>query len=185
MDPLRTEDRDAWRRWLAKNHKSTEEIWLLLYKKGAKKPSVSYDEAVEEALCYGWIDSMIRRVDEESYVQKFSRRKKGSKWSASNIARMEKLIERGKVAEPGLMHYLSRDRQKPETSAVPRRGTEIPSDVEIALKTSNLAWKNFEDFPAYHRDQYILWITSAKKPETRKKRVSEAVKMIEKSVKHR
>jgi mannose-6-phosphate isomerase-like protein (cupin superfamily) len=99
---LRVPDREGWRDWLDRNHQSEREIWLVLYKKGAGKKGPSYDEAVEEALCFGWIDSIIRKVDGESYAQRFTPRKPGSKWSASNIARINKLIREGRMTPSGL-----------------------------------------------------------------------------------
>jgi len=99
---LRVPDREGWRDWLNRNHKSEREVWLVLYKKGAGKKGASYDEAVEEALCFGWIDSIIRKVDGESYAQRFTSRKPGGNWSASNIARIDKLIREGRMTASGL-----------------------------------------------------------------------------------
>jgi uncharacterized protein YdeI (YjbR/CyaY-like superfamily) len=105
---LKAEDRAAWRLWLKDNHEVEREVWLLFYKKHARAPSVPYDEAVEEALCYGWIDSMIRRVDDDSYALKFTPRKPGSKWSRSNLARMKRLVEEKRVARAGMVAYEKR-----------------------------------------------------------------------------
>lgn len=102
MKTLRVPDREGWRDWLNQNHQSEREVWLILYKKGAGKKAASYDEAVEEALCFGWIDSIIRKVDGESYAQRFTPRKPGSNWSASNTARIDKLIREGRMTDSGL-----------------------------------------------------------------------------------
>jgi len=99
---LRVADGAGWRAWLDRNHSVETEVWLLIYKKRAAKKGISYDEAVEEALCYGWIDSAIKRVDEESYAQRFTPRKPGSSWSDSNLARLKKLASEGRMAAPGL-----------------------------------------------------------------------------------
>jgi mannose-6-phosphate isomerase-like protein (cupin superfamily) len=102
MRTLSVPDREGWRDWLSQNHKSEREVWLVLYKKGAGKRGVSYDEAVEEALCFGWIDSIIKKIDGESYAQRFTPRKSGSNWSASNIARINKLIREDRMTTSGL-----------------------------------------------------------------------------------
>jgi uncharacterized protein YdeI (YjbR/CyaY-like superfamily) len=115
VDVLRAQDRTAWREWLKDNHDKSTEVWLLFYKKHTGKVWVTYDEAVEEALCYGWIDGVIRRVDEESYAQKFTPRKRGSKWSASNLTRMKRLIEDGRVSRMGMDVYLGRSGEKPDS----------------------------------------------------------------------
>lgn len=111
MKLLKAEDRVAWRLWLSDNHAVESEVWLLFYKKHARVPSIPYDEAVEEALCYGWIDSLIRRVDEDSYAQKFTPRKPGSRWSGSNLAGMKRLIEEKRVARAGMDAYEKRSSQ--------------------------------------------------------------------------
>ncbi|MDA4136133.1 MAG: hypothetical protein OK449_03920 [Thaumarchaeota archaeon] len=113
MKLLKAEDRVAWRLWLRDNHAVEREVWLLFYMKHAWGSSVPYDDAVEEALCYGWIDSMVRRVDEDSYAQKFTPRKPGSRWSGSNLARMKRLIEEKRVAKAGMDAYEKRSSQSP------------------------------------------------------------------------
>jgi len=177
---LKAEDRDAWGLWLRENHEAEREVWLLFYKKHAGKRSVSYDEAVEVALCYGWIDSIIRRVDDESYAQKFTPRKPGSTWSESNLARMKRLIDQGRVTDTGMTVYTNRSPERPDTEKLRERSLDVPSDFEASLKGNKLAWKNFQHFPPSHRKQYLLWIMSAKRPETRQKRILEAVNMIAK-----
>jgi mannose-6-phosphate isomerase-like protein (cupin superfamily) len=102
---LRVSDRAGWRVWLDRNHQSEKEVWLVLRKRHSKKKWISYDEAVEEALCYGWIDGIIRRVDEASYVQRFTPRKPGSNWSRSNMARFRRLVSEGRMAAPGLAAF--------------------------------------------------------------------------------
>jgi uncharacterized protein YdeI (YjbR/CyaY-like superfamily) len=117
MDSLRAVDREAWRDWLSRNHKTGKQVWLTLYKKDSGKHGVSYEEAVEEALCFGWIDSAIRRVDGESYAQKFTPRKPGSRWSDSNRARVRRLIDEGRMTEAGIAAYDSS-----EDGPAPKRG---------------------------------------------------------------
>lgn len=95
-------NRDEWRAWLSENHGSEKEIWLVYYKKHTRKPTIPYDDAVEEALCFGWIDGIEKRMDEERYAQRFTPRKAKSNWSESNKRRVKKLLEQGKMTEAGL-----------------------------------------------------------------------------------
>lgn len=99
---LHASNRDAWRAWLDRHHETEQEIWLVFYKKHTGKPGVSYEDAVEEALCFGWIDSIVRRIDDERYAQKFGPRKANSKWSESNKRRVRKMMEEGKMTAAGL-----------------------------------------------------------------------------------
>jgi uncharacterized protein YdeI (YjbR/CyaY-like superfamily) len=101
-ETLKVRDREQWRRWLARHHADKREIWLVYYKKTSSKTGISYDDSVEEALAYGWIDGQIKTIDAESYAGRFTPRKAGSKWSDSNIARIKKLLADGRMAEPGL-----------------------------------------------------------------------------------
>jgi uncharacterized protein YdeI (YjbR/CyaY-like superfamily) len=96
-------DRTAWREWLEKNHSGKTGVWIVFFKKKTGKPSLSYEDAVEEALCFGWIDSLVKRVDEESYVQKFTPRKAASTWSASNKKRVQKMIRQGRMTPAGML----------------------------------------------------------------------------------
>lgn len=108
MDEVKTiyvKDRKQWRSWLRKNHASEREIWLIIYKKKSNKPSIPYEDAVEEAVCFGWIDGRVKRIDDEKYMQRYSPRTAKSAWSASNIARAEKMIAQGKMTEAGLKAY--------------------------------------------------------------------------------
>ena len=97
--------RKQWREWLAKNHAVTAEVWLVFYKKHTGRPCLSYDEAVEEALCFGWIDSLVKRLGEDRYARKFTPRVDSSKWSAANLERMKRLVESGRMTEIGLAKF--------------------------------------------------------------------------------
>jgi len=101
-ETVRARNRDEWRRWLAKHHGNKKEIWLVYYKKASGKTGVTYDESVEEALAYGWIDGLVKTLDAESYAGRFTPRKPNSNWSESNIARIKKLLADGRMAKPGL-----------------------------------------------------------------------------------
>ena len=120
---LRVKNNLEWRRWLAKHHADTKEIWLVYYKKASGKSGISYEESVQEGLAYGWIEGQNKSIDEESYAARFTPRRPKSNWSASNIARVKKLVAQGRMAEPGLATLppeLSRLRGKPAGDSLPR-----------------------------------------------------------------
>jgi uncharacterized protein YdeI (YjbR/CyaY-like superfamily) len=120
-ETVRARNRDEWRRWLARHHGDKKEIWLLYFKKASGKTGVSYDESVEEALAYGWIDGQNKSIDEQTYAGRFTPRKPNSNWSASNLARVKKLLAQGRMAEPGLAVLPSELRKSvPQPNPLPR-----------------------------------------------------------------
>jgi uncharacterized protein YdeI (YjbR/CyaY-like superfamily) len=166
METVFAKNRAEWRSWLRKNSARTQAIWLVFYKKASGKPTVSYDHAVEEALCFGWIDGMIKRLDEECYAQRFTPRKPSSPWSKSNILRVERLIGEGKMMPAGLRAYNSDDRR--EAQPMP---TELPKELEVQFRKQRAAWANYEKFPPGYRRMTAGWVASAKKEDTRVKRL--------------
>lgn len=176
-------DRDKWRAWLKKHHQTESEVWLIFYKKHTGKPSIPYDDAVEEALCFGWIDSIAQRIDDETYGQKFTPRKAKSKWSPSNIERMSKLIDSGQMTDAGLSTFDMSLLDAQPKPASPKRAPRLPPYMKQALMTNPRAWENFQKLAPSHRRNYILWITSAKREETREKRLREAIALLEKNEK--
>ncbi len=137
-------DRHAWREWLKENHRSAREIWLVFYKKDSGKASVTYRESVEEAICFGWIDGIKKRVDDESYTHRFSPRKPKSKWSAINVQLAEKLMEAGLMMEAGITAYHQRQIYDEELiNLVKSSEIELPVEIENALRSNDLAWKNY------------------------------------------
>jgi uncharacterized protein YdeI (YjbR/CyaY-like superfamily) len=176
-------NRDEWRAWLAANFRTEREVWLIYYKKQSGQPRIPYEVAVEEALCFGWVDSIVKRIDDEKYAQKFTPRRNHTKWSALNVQRMEKLIKEGRMTEAGLVTYDPAARSG-EARPEPRRGhLEVPPFVEQALKACPPAWTNFERLPPSHRKNYLRWIMEAKKEETRLRRLREAVSLLERNKK--
>ena len=151
-----------------KNSKNSEEIWLLYYKKSSGKPRISYEDAVEEALCFGWVDSKIKKIDEERYAQRFTPRKPRSRWSASNIRRAKKLIRERKMTAAGLEAFNPHDTRK----AAPMP-TELPKDLEENFIKQVKAWDSFNRFPPSYRRITIGWVASAKKEETKLKRLKQ------------
>src|SRR5580704_2753595 len=164
MKTLYVKDRKQWRSWLANHGQRTKEIWLIYPKKHSGKVRIPYDDAVEEALCFGWIDGVTGKLDADRYVQRFTPRRPSSRWSPINIKRAEKLIAAGKMTAAGLEAF----RPERETEAHP---TELPKNLKAAFRSQAGAWENFQDFPPYYRRMTIAWVASAKKEETRMKRL--------------
>lgn len=174
--------RQAWREWLARNHDRSKGLWLAYYKKGTGKRSVTYEEALQEALCYGWIDSTVGRIDEERYKQKYTPRNVKSVWSASNKARVEKLIAEGLMAPPGLakVEAAKRNGSWESLDDIDRigRGADAPSDLLEALSREPRAKAAFDGRPPSEKKLWAYWVLSAKRPETRARRVEETVKRV-------
>ncbi len=174
--------RRQWRTWLEKNHNTATVVWFIFYKKHTGKPGVPYNDAVEEALCFGWIDSIVRRIDDERYAQKFTPRKANSKWSETNIKRIEKLIAAGLMTERG--QKLVDEAKKsgawdnPILPLSKREASFTPEQMKT-LSANTQALENFNRLPPSQRKQYTLWITSAKKEETQKRRLNEAIQLLE------
>jgi uncharacterized protein YdeI (YjbR/CyaY-like superfamily) len=178
--PLQVKDRESWRAWLEKNHALEKEIWLVHYKKHVAKPGISYEDAVEEALCFGWIDGMLRRVDEEKHVLRYSPRRRGSIWSESNKKRAERMIEQGRMTEAGLAKVReAKDNGEWQKAALREDTANIPPDLEGALNGNSQARRYFEELAPSRKKQYIWWIASAKTDQTRQKRIRETVRLVE------
>jgi uncharacterized protein YdeI (YjbR/CyaY-like superfamily) len=163
--------RRQWRDWLQEHHDSESGIWLLFYKSHTEIQSIHYNDAVEEALCFGWIDSIIKRLDEDRYLRKFTPRNPGSKWSTINRRRYEDLKARGLLAAAGLERAptnRSGDAPRPSVS-------DLPPFIENGLKTNPRAWNFFEQLAPSCQRVYIGWIDSAKRQETKEKRLHEAI----------
>ena len=176
--------REEWRSWLKNNQSTEKEVWLVYYKKHTGKPSLSYMESLEEALCFGWIDGIKRKIDEEKYAHRFTPRKLNSKWSVRNVRLAEKLIEEGKMTPSGLLAFKQRTSYDDEfVEATSAKEISIPIEIEEALKTNGQAWDNFSNLATGYKKQYILWLTTAKKVETRQKRLNEAIRLLAKNEK--
>lgn len=177
---LYVSNRDEWRAWLDDNYATETELWLVFYKKPSLNPNIPYDDAVEEALCFGWIDSIIQKIDEEKYARKFTPRVNNAKWSESNKKRIAKMIQKGRMTEAGLAKVTFSLPGDFETSLKPKATAEqvIPEHIRQALMANSAAWDNFNRLAPSHRRQYIRWIVSAKKEETQLKRAQEVIKML-------
>jgi uncharacterized protein YdeI (YjbR/CyaY-like superfamily) len=169
--------RAQWRQWLASNHTRDEGVWLISYKKATGKPRVEYDEAVEEALCFGWIDSKAGKLDQERSRRYFAPRKPGTGWSKSNKERVEKLIQAG-LMQPAGLAKVEAAKGDGWWNALDRvEALEIPPDLEQALSTNGAARQYWEAFPRSVKRGILEWILNAKKPETRAKRIEETARL--------
>jgi len=165
-------DRKDWRAWLKKHYKSEKEIWLVYYRKHTGKPRIQYNDAVEEALCFSWIDSTVKKLDEERFAQKFSPRNPKSKYSQPNKERLRKLIAQKKVIKE-VMEKLGN---------ISLEKLQIPSDILKEIKNNKQAWKNFQKFSETYKRIRIAFIDGARsRPEELKKRLRYFIKMSEKN----
>lgn len=184
MKQLHFENGEDWRNWLAKNHDTEEVVWLIFFKKETKRKSVPYEDSVEEALCFGWIDSIIKKIDDEKYARKFTRRKDGSNWSEINKKRAEKMIKARRMMPIGLAKIKkakasgawNESREMPDFS-------KLPDELTHALKQNKKAKEYFDTLAPSYRRMYIGWIASAKRSETRERRIAEAVEKLERGEK--
>jgi uncharacterized protein YdeI (YjbR/CyaY-like superfamily) len=177
MTTLSVPTRAAWRRWLAASHDRTPSgIWLAFKKGEPAKAWLTYDEAVEEALCFGWIDSIIKRVDDETYVRKFTPRRVGSLWSQLNKERVARLIAGGRMTPHGLA-LVEAARRTGRWAQDPRAvlSFDMPAEFAAALEQNKKARAFFDQLAPSCRKHYLGWIASAKRPETRTRRVQEAL----------
>jgi uncharacterized protein YdeI (YjbR/CyaY-like superfamily) len=178
-------NREDWQAWLAKNYASESEVWLIYYKKPSNNPNIPYDDAVEEALCFGWIDSIIQKIDDEKYARKFTPRVNTAKWSASNKIRVAKMVREERMTEAGLAKVTFPIPDSPEESPKPAAQTElfIPEYIRQVLMANPTAWDNFNRLAPSYRKQYIRWILFAKKEENQLKQAQEAVGLLERGEK--
>jgi uncharacterized protein YdeI (YjbR/CyaY-like superfamily) len=177
-------DRRAWRRWLNMNHDRSPGIWLVFYRRQAGVRCVPYEDSVEEAICFGWVDSQIRRVDLNKYARKYTPRHPGSRWSPSNIERAEKMIRERRMTDAGLRQIAEAKNSgiwyAPESRP---KNVPVPESLREALDRNRKAKENFEAMAASYRDSFAAWVAAAKTETTRRKRVMEAVGKLERSEK--
>lgn len=155
-------ERAAWRDWLAANYQTAGEIWLLLYRKDSGKPSLPYNDAVEEALCFGWIDSIVKRIDDQSRAQRYTPRRAGSGHSQMNKERLRRLIAAGQVAQDVL----------PEVAHIPHEPFHWPADIMAELRANPAAWAHFQSFSAPYQRIRVGFIDAARaRPAAFRKRL--------------
>lgn len=161
-----------FRAWLKQNHNKESALWVGYYKKATGKPSVTWEETVDEALCYGWIDGVRRSINDESYVIRFSPRKPRSVWSRRNIERVEALKAGGRMRKAGLEAYAHKDVHADSGYAVGDRPKALPKEMVAEFRKSPEAWAFYQTQPSGYRKQTTAWVTSAKRKETRQRRLA-------------
>lgn len=173
-------NRKAWRNWLMKNHQNETSVWLVMYNKGSETQSINVAEAVEEALCFGWIDSKANKRDAESRYQLFAKRKSKSVWSAINKERVQKLTDAGLIMPAGqAVIDLAKERGNWD---ILNDVDTIPPDLAKALSKDKTAKKNFEAFPPSAKRAILQWLLAAKRLETREKRIRETVEQAAQNI---
>lgn len=165
----------AFRKWLAGNHTRAKELWVGFYKKSSGKPSITWPESVDEALCFGWIDGLRKTIDEESYKIRFTPRKPNSIWSAVNIRNAEKLLKEKRMQPTGLKAFEARKEYRSGIYSYEQRSPELVEPYSGKLKRNKTAWKFFQAQPPGYRKTINWWIVSAKKEETRLKRLEQLI----------
>ncbi len=164
-----------WRKWLQKHHATKQSIWVIFYKKSTGKPSLTWSNAVDEALCFGWIDSTSRPIDEEQFMQYFCKRKPNSVWSRINKEKVERLIANGQMTQAGLDSIAIAKQNGAWTSIDAVEALEVPKDLAKALSTHKGAKACFENLSKSVKKQLLHRIAMAKRPETRSKRIADVV----------
>ncbi len=172
MDVQFFETPAQFRAWLEVNHATADELWVGFYKKGIGRPSITYPEAVDQALCFGWIDGIRRRIDDESYTNRFTPRRKGSKWSAVNTKRALELIEQGMMQTAGLAAFKARDPARTDDYSYEGRPEGLDEAYEAPFRDNAAAWTYWEAQPPYYRRGSAHWVMSAKREETRQRRLA-------------
>ena len=181
MKQLYIPDRSRWRKWLTKNHDNeVNGIWLVFYKKKTNKPTLEYEHAVEEAICFGWVDSLIKKIDEAKYARKFTPRKADSFWSKLNKKRAERMIKQGLMTKAGLAKIkVAKETGWWDKDPRPKISFEIPDEFAAALAKNKKAKENFDKLSLTYRRYYIGWIVTAKRDETKKRRIAESIVLLE------
>ena len=179
MKPTFFETPAEFRKWLEANHDSAEELLLGLHKKSSGRPSITLREAQDEALCFGWIDGVARSIDESSWAIRFTPRRPGSAWSAVNIERAHALIEDGQMTPAGLAEFEKRDEKRAKRYSYERENPTFDAASEHAFRSMPTAWEFFRAQPAGYQRMHTWWVMSAKREETRAKRLAVLIQMSE------
>jgi uncharacterized protein YdeI (YjbR/CyaY-like superfamily) len=177
MKTLHVRTLDDWRGWLAEHHASAPEVWLVFFKRHTGAPSIDYKDALDEALCFGWVDSLVKRLDDDRYARKFTPRRADSRWSALNRTRYAELEAAGRLKPAGLARSPAGSRLavRPDTLPIAARP---PAYMLATLKEHPTALRQFNALPPSHRRQYVAWIENAKREETRRRRLQEAIRLL-------
>lgn len=180
MQPRAFRTQKDFREWLAKHHATEKELIVRLYKVHARHRGIGYREALDEALCWGWIDGTVRRLDEDSFQQRFTPRKAKSNWSVVNIKRMKALIAEGRAAKPGLDAFARRGKTKAAPYSTGNRALKLAPAFVKRLKGEPRAWAFFEALPRGYKNHMVFRVMDAKRPETRERRFTHLLEYMRK-----
>lgn len=169
----------GFRAWLEENHDKAEELWVGYYKKASQKPSITWPQSVDEALCFGWIDGLRKSIDEESYKIRFTPRRPGSIWSAVNIKRFGVLEKEGRIQPAGQAAYEKRAEKRSERYSYEQGALELPGEYEKKIRANQKAWDFFRSLPPSVRKPSVWYIMSAKREETRLRRLETLIRCSE------
>ena len=171
MKPIFFPSAGALREWLGRHHATERELYIGFYRKGTGKQGLSYRDAVEESLAYGWIDGVVRRLDDERYVQRYTPRRPRSNWSLVNIRRVEELIRAGRMTPAGLAAFEAREEKRSGVYAYENRPTELSAEQQRVFRANPSAWRYFQDETPSYRRTVTWWVWSARREETRRRRL--------------
>ncbi len=184
LDAIYFSSRDSWRKWLIDNHAESPGIWVGYYKQKTGKPTISVMEGVEEALCFGWINSTIHSIDEERYIQKYLPRKNDNIWSKVSKDAAERMIKAGKMTQSGFAKIEAAKKKGAwQTAYTSKQRLDIPEELQRALKRNPSANLNFANFANTYNNMYVGWVNDAKTEGTRKRRIEKVVNNAEKDIK--
>lgn len=177
MNTFHPQTLDEWRCWLDEHHASETEVWLIFHKRHTGLTTIEYQEALDEALCFGWVDSLVRRLDDQRYARKFTPRRHDSRWSDVNRKRYAELNSEGRLTPPGI------ERAPTDRGYAPRPTrlelpAELPSYIQSALDENPAARRSFDALPLSERRRYFAWIESARREETKLRRLQEAIRLL-------
>src|SRR6266516_400672 len=177
MKTLRVKSVDQWRDWLDEHHASESEVWLVFYKRHTGVASIDYKDALDEALCFGWVDSLVKRLDDQRYARKFTPRRADSRWSTINRRRYAALKASGRLKPAGI-NRAPTDRSYDPLPPRFKMPSKVPAYIQNALRKHPAALRYFEALAPSHRRRYLAWIESAKQDETKARRVKEAIRLL-------
>jgi uncharacterized protein YdeI (YjbR/CyaY-like superfamily) len=176
MEPITFTAPEDFRRWLEQHHDRASELWVGYYRKSTGKSSMTWQESVDEALCFGWIDGIRKRIDDERYMNRFTPRRPGSTWSAINIRRVGELTAQGRMRPAGLRAFEARRDDRSGIYSYEQRHRAVLDPVfERKFRTNEEAWAHFEARPSSYRQAAVRWVMSAKKEETRERRLGQLI----------
>ena len=184
MEPKFFSTPEKFRQWLEKNHDGANELLVGFHKKDSGKKSITYAQALDQALCFGWIDGVRKSLDETSYTIRFTPRKTKSIWSNVNVRHVERLKKEGRMAEPGLKAYAQRDPKRTGIYAFENRPRVFSPEYEKKFRANKAAWEFFQTIPPSLRNNYIFWVMGAKKEETQLRRLELLIESAAKGVRY-